>query len=145
MNIFLFQRDLRITDNNALNHIIKSNILFFPVYIFDFDKNKKLYNKKTINFLLQSLSDLNNKLKKYKLKLYYLDNVKDLKNMNINQIYLNANYSPYYIYRTNILQQNYNCNIYEDDCFLNEYNFYLKHDKTPYSVYGAYLKNAKTN
>ena len=143
MNIILFQRDLRIHDNKALNNIIKDVDNFYPLYIFDLD-NRKHFSIHSFNFLIESLIDLNNELIKHGSKLYYLNSIEDLEKIkNINSIYFNNNYSPYFIYLSSYLKQRYNCITYDDDCLFNDYELFLKKDKTAYSVFGSYLLNAK--
>ena len=46
LNIFWFRRDLRLEDNTALFHALKSELPLLPIFIFDKEILDKLENKK---------------------------------------------------------------------------------------------------
>lgn len=74
--IFIFTRDLRLHDNLALNEAIKwSNEPVICLFIFrkvQVGKINDYRSDNSIEFMMESLRDLNNNIKKHKGKLYFL-------------------------------------------------------------------------
>lgn len=160
-NVFLFRNDLRIKDNigfyNFVKFMRKNNENFIPLFIFDsYQILNDHFSYNSFNFLIESLYDLNESLLttfNCKLFIYILDN-KDynLNNMlklfdnnnKINNLGFNLDYSPYSLYRDEILKNScINLHVYENNNFLNDKELYLKSNKSPYEVFGAYLKHSK--
>ena len=78
INVFWFKRDLRLIDNQALIDAVNSKTPLLLLYFFDtklIDDNHT--SKRHINFIKQSLYDINNLLKKFKTRIhiYELDTV----------------------------------------------------------------------
>jgi deoxyribodipyrimidine photo-lyase len=130
--LFIFRRDFRIIDNNGLNlaNTLCSNI--YPIFIFTPEQvtNKNAFkSNNAIQFMIESLEDLNKNIKKMDGKLYtfYGDNniiVKKLiVSLDIDYICFNSDYSPYAIERDiNIINLCETMNIsYE---FINDYYLY---------------------
>lgn len=73
LSLFIFRRDLRIFDNTALIEALKSSAHVIVCFIFDpkqvTDKNDYKSNN-AIQFMLESLSDLHDQLKKHSGHLY---------------------------------------------------------------------------
>lgn len=66
INVFWFKRDLRLIDNDALTEAIQSKDPLLLIYLFESGIiNDKHTSKKHINFIKESISDLNNSLKKF--------------------------------------------------------------------------------
>ena len=66
INIFWFKRDLRLIDNIALSDAIESKHPLLLIYLFEpIVINDKHTSKKHINFIKESILDLNNSLKKF--------------------------------------------------------------------------------
>ena len=66
INIFWFKRDLRLVDNIALNDAIESKQPLLLIYLFEpIVINDQHTSKKHINFIKESILDLNNSLKKF--------------------------------------------------------------------------------
>ena len=65
VNIFWFRRDLRLNDNAALYHALKSNKPVLPIFIFDTNILNKLNNKNDarVEFIHQQVSNLKLKFK----------------------------------------------------------------------------------
>jgi len=60
INIFWFKRDLRLTDNEALNHALTSRNKLLLVYIYEPDIwRDPHYDPRHLNFIKESLHDLN--------------------------------------------------------------------------------------
>ena len=66
INVFWFKRDLRLIDNDALTEAIQSKDQLLLIYLFESVViNDQHTSKKHINFIKESISDLNNSLKKF--------------------------------------------------------------------------------
>jgi len=112
--LFIFRRDLRIYDNLALSKLVSSkpNITVLPIFIFnpdqiDVDKNA-YYNKNSVEFMVESLQDLNNKLDG-KLRYFYGRDIEILdqlyKTYNIDSIAFNKDYTPFAKLRDNKIDE----------------------------------------
>ena len=107
-SIFIFRRDFRLTDNLGLIEAIKNSKEIIPIFIFtpeQIDKNK-YKSDNAIQFMIESLFELEKKIKKKKGKLYYFygkqdDIIKKIitKNKDIDSIYFNKDWTPYAIKR----------------------------------------------
>lgn len=66
INIFWFRRDLRISDNSALYHVLKQRKNVLPIFIFDTKILSLLEDKDDarVSFIFQTLSDLKRALNK---------------------------------------------------------------------------------
>lgn len=106
-SIFIFRRDLRLEDNTGLINSLKESNYVLPIFIFTKEQVIKNEYKSDhcVKFMTQSLSDLDTSLQKIKSKLNYFfgDNITCLKtilkNMKIDAIYVNKDYTPYSIER----------------------------------------------
>ena len=110
MNLFLHHRDIRYQDNTTLINMYKNlGEAITPIFIFPPEqidpKKNKYFSNNLVQFMCQSLIDLQNS---YKLKngdLYYfegdtLEVLKDIHKKNkINSIGFNVDYSPYALER----------------------------------------------
>ena len=66
INVFWFKRDLRLIDNDALTEAIQSKDPLLLIYLFESVViNDQHTSKKHINFIKESISDLNSSLKKF--------------------------------------------------------------------------------
>lgn len=109
-SLFIFRRDHRIIDNTALINASKSSKKIIPAFFLDerqIDKKKNPYfSSNCVQFMIESLSDLNTQLsqKNSKLFLFHGDLNKNLinflkSNPKIGAIYLNEDYTPFSIKR----------------------------------------------
>jgi deoxyribodipyrimidine photo-lyase len=74
INVFWFKRDLRLLDNEGLQHAIESKTPLLLLYIFEPSlKNNPHYHERHWNFIAQSIRDLNKELKPYDTKIYCLN------------------------------------------------------------------------
>ena len=64
INIFWFRRDMRLEDNAALYHALKSDFPVLPVFVLDKDILDKLENKKDsrVNFIMATLQQMQEQL-----------------------------------------------------------------------------------
>ena len=106
-SIFIFRRDFRLTDNSGLIEAIKNSISVTPIFIFTPEQiNKNSYKSdNAIQFMIESLTELEKKIKKKKGQLYYFYGKQDkiiskiIKNNNIDAVYFNKDWTPYAIKR----------------------------------------------
>jgi deoxyribodipyrimidine photo-lyase len=122
MNIFIFRRDYRLYDNIGFINCIKDNKNIIPIFIFTPNqiKNNDYKSSNCIQFLIESLKDLN---KDINLNYFFgndIDILKDIiKNNNIKSIFTNTDYTPFAIKRDLLLENfcnknNINFNKYDD-------------------------------
>lgn len=131
-SIFIFRRDFRLYDNNGLNKALQESKEVIPCFIFTPEqiKNNDYKSDNAVQFMMESLTDLNNQLKKYKTKLYkFFDKPheavkKIIKELDIDCVYVNEDYSPYSIKRDKKIKKICDKNNVEfisvHDCLLNK-------------------------
>ncbi len=150
ISIFWFRRDLRLNDNAALYHSLKSNYKVLPIFIFDKNILDKLEDKKDarVEFILKTINELDKDLKKdgSGIKVFY-GVPKDifsllLKDFDIKEVYSNHDYEPYAKERDEEIKEllkksNIDFYTFKDQCIL-EYNEVLKDDGKPYTVFTPY-------
>lgn len=108
IGIHIFRRDLRVYDNISLYECYKEMDIVIPIFIFtphQITKDNKYISYKSIQFMIESLFDLENQLKqlnntKKSPIMFFYGNVIDVLNsikerININSIYINLDYTPY--------------------------------------------------
>ncbi|MEJ7694503.1 deoxyribodipyrimidine photo-lyase, partial [Daejeonella sp.] len=100
VSVFWFRRDLRLNDNTALYHALRSPYPVVPIFIFDPEILDKLPDKddKRVSFIHQTLQSLDADLRNHGSSLYVLyDEVKDaiktiLDEFEVKKIFLNHDY-----------------------------------------------------
>jgi deoxyribodipyrimidine photo-lyase len=154
LTLFIFRRDLRLEDNTGLIAALKNSSHVLPCFIFDprqCDKNT-YKSLASIQFMLESLKDLQAtlKLKKKKLFLFYgspekiIENIIKLKK--IDAVYFNTDYTPFSQKRDEAIMST--CKRHQviirsfHDALLNPPQATLKADQTPYQVFSHFYKNA---
>lgn len=155
VNIFIHHRDLRIYDNTTLIKMHKElgeqviSIFIFPPEQIDQKKNKYFSNN-SVQFMIESLIELHND---YNSKLYFFkgDNIKVLKSIHkelkIENIGFNIDYSPYAIKRDNEIEsfcKKNNINIIKEEDyplfpFTNKETF--SNSDKPYTVFTPFKNN----
>ena len=66
ISVFWFKRDLRLIDNDALIEALQTKHPLLLIYLFEpVIVNNQHTSKKHINFIKESILDLNNSLKKF--------------------------------------------------------------------------------
>ena len=111
-SIFIFRRDLRIKDNIGFINCFNKSKNVYPIFIFTYEqiKNNDFKSSNAVQFMVESLKDLDKELKKYdsKLHLFYgkIDTIISylIKEKNINAVFTNTDYTPYAIKRDNDLK-----------------------------------------
>lgn len=152
ISVFWFRRDLRLEDNVGLYHALNSDYPVLPIFIYDTDILKKLESKhdRRVDYIHQSLENIDKKLSKHKsrLKTYYgkpFEIVKELiDEYDVQAFYCNRDYEPQAIERdTEIYEYLKKYDIpfkaYKDQVIFDK-NDILKKDDTPYMVYTPYAK-----
>ena len=154
MNLFIFRRDFRLIDNKGLEYAMNNFDNIIPIFIFTPEqittKNKFISNN-SIQFMIESLQDLDSELHKNNSKLHIFkgNNITVLKKIhkqiNIDNIIFNKDYTPYAIKRDNSIkkfckQNNINCVMIED-YLLHPIGTLLKDNNDPYTVYTPFKNN----
>ena len=102
--IYIFRRDLRLFDNTTLLKISKNYPNIIPIFIFtpeQISKKNIFYSNNAVQFMIESLKDLDNNLKAYhsKLHIFYGNNIEILekitKKIKVETIACNRDYTPY--------------------------------------------------
>jgi deoxyribodipyrimidine photo-lyase len=152
--IFIFRRDFRLIDNIGLNYAIQKYKNIIPIFIFtpeQITKKNKFKSDNAIQFMIESLKELDIELKKHKSKLHIFndENIKVLKSIcnviNIKNIVFNMDYTPYAIKRDKDISnfcktKNIKCNIIQD-YLLNDIGTFNKKDGNPYTVFTQFKIN----
>lgn len=153
--IHWFRRDLRLADNAALYHALKSGNQVQCIFIFDREILDKLEDKDDarVTFIHQELSAMAAELKELgsSLKVYYgkaLELWTDIINEHRpTAVYANRDYEPYAKKRDDAVEKilsdnNIDFNTYKDQVIF-EMDEILKDDDTPYVVYTPYSRKWK--
>lgn len=155
VSIFWFRRDLRLQDNAALYHALKSGHPVVPIFIFDRNILDKLEDKtdKRVAFIHAAITDIQTELAALgsSLEVFYTTPINAFKQLlekyTIASVYTNHDYEQYAIDRDanigNLLQQHgaslHTC---KDQVIL-EKNEVLKDDGKPYTVFTPYSRKWK--
>ena len=163
MNIFIHHRDIRHQDNITLNSMyqeLKEPII--PIFIFPPEqidsKKNKYFSHNLVQFMCESLIELQQSYKKKKGNLHYfkgdtLEVLKEIhKNSKIENIGFNIDYSPYAQKRDNKIKKwakKNNINIYsKEDMLLQdllEGETKSKNSGDPYKVFTPFMKNLRAS
>lgn len=154
--IFIFRRDHRLYDNTTLIRADQDGHKIIPIFIFDpYQINDKNKSDNCIQFMVESLMDLNQQLKKYGSKLYTFygrpwDIIRKLiDNENISAIYANQDYTVYSKYRdkkiTSVCKSAGISFISLEDCMLNNIDDIKTETGKYYEKFTPYYNKAKKN
>jgi len=153
--LFLFRRDLRLTDNTALNAALQSSAQVIAGFVLD-DRQIQPHpyqSKPALQFMRESLSDLAIQFKAINAELNVFQGlpcqlIEDLhKQHAIQAVYFNRDYSPFSRqrdYEIGLICQRLGITLHIlPDALLTEPEQALKHDGTAYKVFTAFYNNAK--
>ncbi len=153
--IFWFRRDLRLFDNNALFNALTGKYPVLPIFIFDPDILDKLSDKKDkrVEFIRQTLEQLNNVLKQNGSSIYVLHEKvemafdKLIEEYSVREVYVNHDYEPYAINRdltikTQLESKNITFKTFKDQVMF-EKSEVMKSDGTPYTIFTPYSRKWK--
>lgn len=124
-SIFIFRRDFRLEDNNGLIKALQSSELIIPIFIFTSEQVKinKYKSDNALQFMLESLADLDLQLHKNNSKIFYFFGNPDIviKNLieknKIDAVFANADYTPYSRERDNKIKKVcMNNGVHFEDC-----------------------------
>jgi deoxyribodipyrimidine photo-lyase len=102
-SLFIFRRDFRIQDNLCLDLCSQESTHVIPVFIFTPEQieNNKYRSDSSLQFMLESLNELDQELKRKNSKLHYFYGSNNeiikylIKKYNIENVYCNRDYTPY--------------------------------------------------
>lgn len=155
INIFWFRRDLRLSDNTALNAALQSDQKVLPIFIFDTEILNQLENKsdRRLDYIHQALEKINNELKNHTsgIKTYLgkpIDIFKDIINeFDVETVFCNRDYEPQAINRDKEIYDFLQKNNVEfkgfKDQVIFEKNEIVKNDGLPYTVFTPFSKKWK--
>lgn len=150
VNIFWFRRDLRLEDNTALYHALKTRENVLPIFICNPDIIERLEFSpaERFNFIYENLKEIKGKLEKFGSSLAVLygrpiDVFKDLlTKYHICSVYTNRDYEPYSTYLDLYVGRFLSINKIEflsyKDHVIFEKDELVKADGKPYTVFTAY-------
>ncbi|MEP7107107.1 MAG: deoxyribodipyrimidine photo-lyase [Ferruginibacter sp.] len=152
VNIIWFRRDLRLDDNAALYHALRSGNPVIPIFIFDKNILDLLEDKadRRVEFIHAALEEMQHELVKIgsSLEVYYGTPLEIFTNLvskyAIEQVFANNDYEPYAVKREHVLKnflesRNVLFSTYKDQVVL-EKNEVLKDDGKPYTVFTPYSR-----
>ena len=155
LNIFWFRRDLRLEDNTALFHALKSELPLLPIFIFDKEILDKLENKQDarVQFIHDCLLEMETKLLTVGSSLEVIhgkpvDVFKALlKKYNIDKVFTNNDYEPYATERdatikTLLEKNNATLTSYKDHVIFEKAEV-VKDDGKPYTVFTPFSRKWK--
>lgn len=153
--IFWMRRDLRLEDNAALYHALKSGHPVVPVFIYDTDILDKLDNKtdRRVDFINRSLMNIKKNAEDYDaaIEVYHGRPLNIfgtlIKKYNIAAVYTNHDYEPYALARdksiSDFLKENaIDFYTYKDQVIF-EKDEIIKDNGKPYSIFTPYSRKWK--
>ncbi len=155
INIIWFRRDLRLNDNAALYHALKSNNCVLPIFIFDQQILDQLEDKedKRVAFIHDALHAMQQQLAAINSNLevhygYPLDVFKTLlKKYTIETVFTNHDYELYALERDSAIEQLLNNNGANLKTFKDQVIFekseVTKDDGLPYTIFTPYSRKWK--
>ncbi len=147
--VFWFRRDVRLKDNCALYHALNANYEVLPIFIFDKEILSELpKNDPRVQFIHQTLEDINNQLKKENTSLLILNDTVEnawkciLSKFSVKQVFFNRDYEPYALQRDSKITElceslGIQVFSYKDQVIF-EKDEITKDDGKPYTVYTPY-------
>lgn len=153
-SLFIFHRDLRIQDNTGLIEACKQSEEVIPCFIFDPKQvEKNTYkSEKIIQFMVESLFELDDDLKKRKARLYFFygETVsiveKLIKQEQIDAVFSNRDYTPFAKKRDHQLhtlaEKQQKKFFHYADALLTEPEEVSTQSGEPYQVYSAFFRAA---
>ncbi len=150
VNIFWFRRDLRLEDNTALYHALRTRENVLPIFILDPEiiERYEFRPSEKMNFIYETLFKIKKKLEKIgsSLLMIYGSPIDVLKNLltqyHICSVYSNRDYDPYSTDLDLCVEKFLKINKIEyfsyKDHVIFEKDELIKEDGKPYSVFTAY-------
>lgn len=152
VSVCWLRRDLRLFDNTALYHALKSEYPVLLIFIFDKNILYQLENKRDrrVAFIHETLADIQKNVKQYHSSMLVLHDtpLKAFEQISslydIKKIFINHDYEPYAIKRDHEIKIFTEKNHIEFHSFKDQVIFerseIMKPDETPYTVFTPYSK-----
>jgi deoxyribodipyrimidine photo-lyase len=152
--LFVFRKSLRLHDNTGLIQALKNTKKVIPSFIFTPEQIRKNSYKsnKCVQFMIESLHDLNTQLEKHHSRLFYFFGPQEkvietiIKKENIDAIFVNNDYTAYAIKRDKKIAticKKYNVAFKShDDIMLHSPNTIQNSQKKPFVKFTPYLSKA---
>jgi deoxyribodipyrimidine photo-lyase len=156
-SLFIFRRDLRLTDNTALNAALSLSQQVMLVFIFDPRQIEPhpYQSRPALQFMLEALEDLQAQIARQGGLLYFFHDrpeqvITHLQTeQQIQAVFVNRDYTPFSRRRDNDLRQlcsSLHLDFHSHaDLLLNEPEQVLKSDATPYQIFTAFYNRARQN
>lgn len=152
--LFIFRRDFRLEDNTGLLYALEHSKTVIPCFIFTPEQIKKnpYLGNHSLQFMIESLEDLEHELKKKGGKLYLFFGKpheivnRCIKELEIASVVANRDYTPYSQKRDKEIAQV--CKKQEipftlcDDALLHPPEDTVKSDGKPYTIFTPFFRNA---
>lgn len=153
--LFIFRRDLRIIDNHGLSAAMETSCEVVPCFIFDpsqIEKRNTYKSNNAIQFMITSLFDLYDQIKKHHGELYFFigDPAKvvswAIKEFEVDAVFCNKDYTPFSNNRDKQILDS--CGRYgvpfiqHDDALLTGVDAIKTGSGTPYGVYTPFFNTA---
>lgn len=151
-SLFLFRRDLRLEDNTGLNFALQSSECVIPAFIFTPEQIEKNPYRSDfcLQFMLESLEELEESLKEKKGKLYLFVGspeevvAKCIRKHKIDAVIVNRDYTPYSIARDRKIEsicKQLGVSFHSfDDALLHPPEATLKDNGEPYTVFTPFFR-----
>jgi len=155
LSVFIFRRDLRLDDNTGLIAALQDSKQVIPCFILDPRQveNNAYKSAASIQFMLESLEDLNQQLQKHSTYLYLFYGISEeiiekiILAKKIQAVYFNRDYTPFSRKRDQQIVEacaQHQVDTHQfHDVLLNSPISVLKSDGTPYRVFTPYYQHAK--
>jgi deoxyribodipyrimidine photo-lyase len=156
ISIFWFRRDLRLDDNSALYHALKSGYPVLPLFIFDRNILDQLENKSDprVEFIYNTITDLKDRLQESgaTMEVHYGHPAAIFRHLlatyDIAAVHSNTDYEPYATERDGEIGQLLAAKMipfhsYKDQVIF-EKGEVLKDDGSPYTVFTPYSRKWKS-
>lgn len=154
-SLFIFRRDLRLKDNTGLITALKESDVVIPCFIFDprqVDKANAYRSMNAIQFMIESLCDLEQQIEKKDGRLYLFSGIAEqiigtlLTQESIDAVFCNSDYTSFSIKRDKEIAKA--CHIHEvafnqyHDLLLTEPEEIMTNNNTPYAIFTPFYKKA---
>ncbi|MFZ2314986.1 MAG: deoxyribodipyrimidine photo-lyase [Gammaproteobacteria bacterium] len=154
LTLHIFRRDLRLQDNTALIEALASSEEVIPCFIFDSRQveDNAYKGDHCIQFMLNSLHELDTELKKKDSQLYFFSGIAEdvikrlLQDDRIDAVFINRDYTPFSLQRDQHIREiceqkkiDFHCYA---DALLHEPEEVYKPNKLPYTVFTPFYKKA---
>jgi deoxyribodipyrimidine photo-lyase len=157
ISLFIFRRDLRLTDNTSLMKAIEMSDRIIPLFILtpvQVSEKNKFKSSNSIQFMIESLYDLDKQCQRYGVKLLvmYGDEIQVINKIYneifFDAIHFNRDYTPYALKRDKLIlkfcQKNgLGCHN-SHDCLLTDTLDISAKNGNRYTVFGQYYNNVSS-